>query len=77
MPFNRQCRANASRGNDTDTPVGSVKRAACRSMSTSAPGLSSSHCDVASSTTMGNRPFFKELPRKISAISVLMTARKP
>jgi hypothetical protein len=30
---------------------------------------------VSSSTTMGSRPFFKELPRKMSAISVLMTAR--
>src|SRR5882724_9442924 len=77
MPFNRQCRANASRGKETDAPVGSVKRVRSRSMSTSAPGLSSSHPEVASSTVTGSSPFFRELPRKMSAISVLMTARIP
>jgi hypothetical protein len=57
------------------TPVGSVRRMASRSMSTAAPGCSSSQREWLSSTTMGSSPFFRELPRKMSAISVLITAR--
>ncbi len=46
-------------------------------MSTSTPGFASSQAALASSTTIGNRPFLSELLRKMSAISVLITARKP
>src|SRR5579872_6121518 len=67
-PFRRQWRAKGSMGNCIDAPVGRLKVVDSRSISTSAPGCSSSHCAVGSSTTTGSKPFLSELPRKISAI---------
>ena len=53
----------------------SVQRAT--SIVTVAPGWAMSQAAVVSSTITGSRPFFRALLRKMSAISVLITARKP
>ncbi len=76
-PFSRQNLAKGSMGKLTLTPVGSRRVALARSMLTSLPGLLISQPLVVSSTTMGSSPFISELLRKMSAISVLMTARMP
>ena len=79
----RRCRSagNSARttsiGNVTSRPSGRRSVQAGRSTSTSTPGFASSHSCVASSTTTGSSPFFRQLLRKMSAISVLMTARMP
>ena len=58
-------------------PSGSVSVWSASETVTSAPGAASSLACTAASTTIGSSPFFSELLRKMSAIDVLTTARKP
>ncbi len=64
-------------GNDARVPSGSVNVLSSTEIVRLAPGAASNLACVAWSTTTGMRPFFKELFRKMSAIEVLITARKP
>ena len=62
----------------TARPSGSVRRVRLEiDLDLGARVARAASACVASSTTIGSRPFFSELLRKMSAISVLITARKP
>src|SRR5687768_11973567 len=57
--------------------VGSASVQLATSMLTSTFGCSSNQAWVCSSTTTGSNPFLRQLVRKMSANSVLMTAANP
>src|SRR5580698_1076916 len=77
MPSSKQCLAKSSTGNCTLRPLGSVNVCDARSTFTApVESLNSSAC-ASGGTTIGSSEFFSELPLKMSANDVLITARKP
>ena len=77
MPSSRQYREKPSIAKLISRPFSIVKVEFATSMSIVDPGFDINHSWVCSSTSIGNRPFFRELLRKMSAIPVLMIARIP
>src|ERR1700722_11476808 len=77
MPSSRQCLAKSSTGNFTVRPLASVNVCDARSTFTAPVGSFNNSACTSGGTTIGNSEFFSELPLKMSANEVLITARNP